>query len=98
VEACFKLAELVKVQDTTVLRLARKGWLADILEQRERGSVGERLTHEQRSLVSNYEVVKGRSPKTARRLRALLDELATDARTRPVASRRLMPTKRRVQR
>jgi hypothetical protein len=95
VKACFKLAAFVNEEDTTVLRLAGKGWLADVLDQRESRSVVDRLTQEQRSLIGNYEIVKVRSPKMAKRLRALLDEMATEARGRPVVPAKPVQSTRR---
>jgi hypothetical protein len=87
VKACFALADLVNRDYVTVLRLANKGWMADILEKIGVSKQGS-LQPEYRSLLGNYAVVKKRAPRTAERVRALLEELATDARGRPIVPAR----------
>lgn len=77
---CFKLAAFLREDELQVLRLASKGWLADLLESRQRKSVMELLTADQRSILDDFDVVAAKLPKAADRLRELLSELATEAR------------------
>jgi transcriptional regulator with XRE-family HTH domain len=79
---CFKLAKLLKEDELMVLRVANKGWLADLVESRQKG-VREQLAAAERSILDDYHVVAARSPKVAERLREFLGELATEARTKP---------------
>lgn len=78
---CLKLAELLKEDGLMVLRAAKKGWLADWVESQQQG-VKERLTAAERSILDDYHIAAARMPKAAERLRELLAELATEARTK----------------
>jgi transcriptional regulator with XRE-family HTH domain len=79
---CYKLAELLKEDELMVLRVAGKGWLADLVESHQRKGVKEKLTAAERSILDDYHIVAERLPDAAGSLRDLLGQLATEARTK----------------
>jgi hypothetical protein len=86
---CYKLAALVGVDVKVALRLSKKDWLVDLMDEHQSDTGRRPLTTEQTSILQDFRAVNARRPRLAKRIRELLREAATDARShRMVGDRR----------
>jgi plasmid maintenance system antidote protein VapI len=88
VRPCFQLAALLREDPLEILKAANKAWLAELLQNHFQRSEVERLSTDEDSILRDFEIVMSRFPQAGQRLRGLLGDLATEARTEPLTRRR----------